>query len=332
MIVLVSEKPEHTRAIGAAAARKWAGHEIFALHTLYFSMTAFQYPRGRSWKDFPLTDFARYSIRADAPWSIYRIDAEGGAHRLDVVDGRAAAVKLLSEADEIVCAAEADPAGVAAYRAFLSCLIGYERATIERPAVFLTDYSAAAVDVAFENVQSTEGETFRELLDYGETKRYFDYNFNVNSLAILGKTLKVVSNSAAPVPMSKYALQTLYFLRRCGPMTETELLSRMYAWEGTGRYPGQRELGSPASRTQILDDLCANELTSMSAVEGRSRAIRLTALGQRFLDALHPDCEDPDLPFRLDRWCTDGLVKSGASINTYMRTFFGKQKRYLDRE
>jgi hypothetical protein len=46
------------------------------------------------------------------------------------------------------------------------------------------------------------------------------------------------------------------------------------------------------------------------------------------LNRLHPDCEDPDLPFRLHAWCEAGAAAKPA-IDRYIKTFFGKQKRFM---
>lgn len=57
--------------------------------------------------------------------------------------------------------------------------------------------------------------------------------------------------------------------------------------------------------------------------------LKPTALGETFLSALHPDCEDRDLAGRLHLWCEEGLASARPKIDRYIRTFFGKQMRFL---
>lgn len=59
-------------------------------------------------------------------------------------------------------------------------------------------------------------------------------------------------------------------------------------------------------------------------------ALGLTAQGEAFLSALHPDCEDADLPFRLRQWEASWPV-SRPSVERYLRTFFGKAARFTPR-
>lgn len=64
---------------------------------------------------------------------------------------------------------------------------------------------------------------------------------------------------------------------------------------------------------------------------GRSRTLSIAPLGESLLDALHPDCEDRDLPFRFKEWGDMPESESAEKVDRYIRTFFGKMKRYADR-
>jgi hypothetical protein len=66
-------------------------------------------------------------------------------------------------------------------------------------------------------------------------------------------------------------------------------------------------------------------------MKGGKVLLKLSDLGHRYLDSLHPSCEDADLPFRLDAWSKLPEVEAKAKIDRYIRTFFGKQKNHLDR-
>jgi hypothetical protein len=56
--------------------------------------------------------------------------------------------------------------------------------------------------------------------------------------------------------------------------------------------------------------------------------VSISPRGESFLGLLHPDCEDPDLPARIDNWMTKGFDASRPVIDRYTKTYFGKQMRF----
>ena len=125
---------------------------------------------------------------------------------------------------------------------------------------------------------------------------------------------------------SKFAVQTLYLMRGREPLTEGRLHEAMGNWQGTGRYERgrYRGIGNTASRGPIIEYLKGSGLA-----ETEGRTVRVSALGHRFLGLLHPDCYDPDLRFRIDAWKGMPEGEANARVDRYLRTFFGKQIRYL---
>lgn len=69
------------------------------------------------------------------------------------------------------------------------------------------------------------------------------------------------------------------------------------------------------------------EGVSLGLLIGSHPGNPISARGQALLESLHPDCEDPDLPYRLDTWVRDGEASLPA-MDRYIRTFFGKQLRF----
>lgn len=59
-------------------------------------------------------------------------------------------------------------------------------------------------------------------------------------------------------------------------------------------------------------------------------AYRLDENGRTLLDSLHPDWRDPDLPQRLQEWQHLPYPEATERIGRYLRTVFGKQRRYED--
>jgi hypothetical protein len=100
----------------------------------------------------------------------------------------------------------------------------------------------------------------------------------------------------------------------------------MVHWPGTGRH--QAVAVSSSYPREIFGHLVAAGLVT---VDGNGRA-GLTEVARRFLDHLHPDCEDPDIMVRW-RDPVTGLIRNGAepSVDAWTKRFFGRAKNKLDR-
>lgn len=167
----------------------------------------------------------------------------------------------------------------------------------------------------------------------GEIRRYFDFNYLANALPIIGAAARKARTSGRTIP-SKYGLQLLYDARETGEMSDGPRIQRMSRWKGTGKYkpdPGEYfgGLGSPTSRSSIIEELV--QANYMQRTGPKRRNTVLTEEGSRFLEFLHPDCQDPDLPFRLDQWSRLPEAEAKEKINRYIRTFFGKQKAFFEK-
>lgn len=165
----------------------------------------------------------------------------------------------------------------------------------------------------------------------GEIRRYFDYNYLANALPIIGAAARQAGTWGNTIP-SKYGLQLLYDARETGPLSDGHRFERMAKWKGTGKYKPDgyfQGLGSPTSMHTIVEELVdAHYLRRASAKRTHTS---LTEEGGRFLDLLHPDCQDADLPFRLDQWSRLPEAEAKERINRYIQTFFGKQKAFFDK-
>lgn len=333
MIVFVTEKPMVARAIAKAAVEKYPGQRLFTLNAHPYRTFAFKYFRGFGWDQYPRTDFTRYTVRPDAPWSINEITS-GEAVPVHVQDGEQAARELLLKADQIAFAGDPSPSGATGFHELLLHMTSLEHANRPHPALILPGFADEDVTLAFGRDETTGDARFSNLLAYGQTKGYFDYNFNLNALVIFEKMLPGSDAAKSRLPVSKYGLQLLYFLCDSGPMKESAVLKAMATWRGTGRYanePNVQGLGSPASRTQIILDLAQNGLIDLSDdPASRDQTVVVTARAASFIEALHPNCRDADLPFRLHRWCTGDRLTATAAINRYIITFFRRQKFRLD--
>jgi hypothetical protein len=325
-ILFVAEKASLSRCIAPHARLRWPTANITFLHAVPFANFKFSYPRGLSARDFPFLSEPTYRINDWDTWfhKAYVMTFDGALSETVTTE------RMFIEADIIVYACDPDHTGAVTFHVLMEHVFGDERA-YECPALRCVGLADRDIAQAFADMRPF-GQTLRESLEYGLVKQHFDWNWNVNSLAILGDTQRRVGVPDCAPPMSKYALQLLYYLREQPSMPDGQVLRAMEKWSGTGRYqyqPGEwrPRLGSPTSVGQIIDNLLTAGLLQRTRA-GKLQCLHTSARGQDFLADLHPGCEDSDLPFRLDEWCKTGQ-EARRAIARYVNTFFGRQKRYL---
>ncbi len=335
-VVVVTEKPSIVRALAPYLSRRWPEHRVLAIMTMYLGLYEFRYPRGLAADAYPVITDPRWKPRrVERPViDVHQLAAEmaipGGFTRRADQDP----VQALQEADEIVFAADPDPSGAVAFHVMLEQALGASAAAVVRPMIFLPTLAPEEIERAVAAPGSTAEPAFQEWLRAGQARRFFDYNFNVNSLSVLGEALKRTSMHAAQmaphVGMSKYGLQLLYFLRGKTFDAAADVILAMHRWQGTGKYgkhpSDSTQLGTAASQQQILTNLITLGLIACPRKQDRLRC-DFTDAGTAFLDMLHPDCEDADLPFRLRQWEAEWPA-SRPTMERYLRTFFGKQRRF----
>lgn len=167
--------------------------------------------------------------------------------------------------------------------------------------------------------------TLNELAKSSICKRHFDFNYLVNAISIHGETARFALNRSIEGTISKNALQVLYYMSQIKTTNDGLLIHTMSRWKGTGRYTlVKEELGSGASRMNIIGMLLENRL-----LERNEKKLLISNDGRRFLSALHPDSEDPDQIFRIHQWSQLPIEEGRAKVDRYIRTFFGRQKRFL---
>lgn len=323
-IVFIVEKPSTLRDLAPHLIERWPGGSLYGITTLRFGLYQYRYPRGLRMIDYPfigepvwrprdLELSPVWAIRGD---KIKRLEEEHS--------------EVLRKASTIVFLADPDPTGVVAFHVLLSQVLGDDAARECRPAIRLESMHAEGVRRALENIESTHDAWFASCRSAGLARRFFDYNYDVNALAFFSPVLYALNQASTgrtkstvqSHQMSKYSLQLLYALRDhplpevAGSIDHHVLLSMMN-WSGTGKYP-PTSLGSVTSRAAIVGGLYDDGLLLKSGVSTAGRA---------FLDQLHPDCCDPDLPARIRRW-EQAWPATRPSMERYLRTFFGKQKRF----
>lgn len=167
-------------------------------------------------------------------------------------------------------------------------------------------------------------------------KRYFDFNYLQNSFAVIQKIAQVSLGNPLKHNLKKHELQLLYNIRSEKPRNDGQLIRNMMEWKGTGRYEvNEGSFGGPATQASYIENLVRNGLAIRVPVrrhpdyDGMITNIVISDKGLRFLDWLHPDCEDPDQVFRIDQWSRLPYEEAKEKIDRYLMTFFGRQKRFL---
>lgn len=337
-------------ATGAITALTVHPHMIVSRH--------FSYPRGLKIKDYPLAkeqafkpiDFnSRDMMRRDVWKSVTMADGTGWHATIteetcSVVKGPNGRWTTIDPADgirdaeKIVVFADPDPSGCLSMAMILDQILPLGRNDPRVEVVHAWQQDEDYIREALARSGSFET-TSERYLRAGRAKQRFDYNYALNANVILRMIQQDIGIPADTPPLSKYALQTLYHMRTLTePKSHGSLFATMQKWRGTGRYAPKAGvgIGSPSSRddivTQIVEAGLADTVALKRANGSPQKALRISTDGLRLLDALHPDCEDADLPFRIDAWQAMTEDEAAARIDRYIKTFFGKMKRFAERE
>jgi DNA-binding PadR family transcriptional regulator len=296
----------------------------------------FDYPHGNSLQAYPYVSEPEY-LFVDAGYLQARTLRTYAASDFRTVDPLPAyqVRQAIAQAERFVFADDPSPGPAHGFFTVLDVL-GAKYSTDNIDAYAIYDFRDGTLEKAVE--AGCTGRTRAILLrqaERGRVKRYLDWNYDVNALAVLRAPLKAAGLPDDAV-ISKFELQLLYFVANLGDTSELTLapkanvLRRMNRWEGTGRYSGRVSLGSPASRYPIVENLLEKGFLEERRYVGGDPVVRYTVTekGREFLALLHPDCEDPDLPFRILLWQDMEFAEAQQKIDRYVRTFFGKQKRF----
>ncbi|MCS4088772.1 hypothetical protein [Rhizobium sp. BK176] len=167
----------------------------------------------------------------------------------------------------------------------------------------------------------------------------YDYNHYWRVFPHIVDGWKALNDGLVPDGLDHpFALQLLYALRKIGPISCSDGLnswdghhhlfqallpriedSHSATWHGTDKY-APLEYGGDK---RIEASLIASGLVD---IDQQTLTLSINEIGQRFLDYLHPSCEDPDV---ILRWMgPDGFFKAGTedSVEEWVTTHFRKMK------
>lgn len=335
MRLIIVEKPMVARFLAKAAKATWPDEELIILSAVTITMVSFILPRGLTYSSYPMTTEPQFKPdpeRWHEPhfefcWA-HPVTDSGLAPTIRLTIEETS--ELINRADNIVCAPDWDYSGVCGIEQVLKLF---------RPELLNQDLDVIRINGAFDdqsidryfaNTVTRSHPEYQELKTAGMIKFYFDYNYALNCSPILGNLYREVFSTDQPVFISKYALQTLFYVDQQGKQSMHKVEHKMIGscWVGTGKYRAGSYhhldgIGSPASRSSIT-----RQLVSLGLCSHIDSVLAVTEKGREFIARLHADTKDFDLPFRLDLWMTMPFDEAKAKIDTYLKTFFGKQKRF----
>lgn len=303
-IVLVMDKRSQANAIAPYAAKRWPGRQVFVVFTLYKGFYEFSYPQGLSRDDFPFLVRPEWKVR-DFEWSDYRFVVEllnGEAEETDLDP-----FQTIKRAGEICFACNPGRSGVNAFEVLLTECLGADEAAKERPALILDSMLEESIIRAFDAPSTTANPQFLEWSKHGWAMAFFHFNFNVNSKALFGECLRKVGVDTSDFTLTYNCLELLYRLRKQRPVSECQDVTPLADLTGTGRY-------------QI-------QLRKIGLLAYQDRVAVITDRGHEFLNMLHPDCEDPELPDWLAFLQSDWPYSTGKMMR-YLDAFFRNQLEY----
>lgn len=341
MRLIVTEKAMMSHRLIPFVLKKWPKEEIVFIETMGITGIRFKYPRDIPYSDFPHVrepefknvDYNElYFNDPAAPYfhfcSGHTIDKNGTPTRSKFTQEEVK--KLLHEAEHIVCAVDPDERGFFSFHLYLNQFCP-QRVSEEHEALFISGgLSDECIQRYLDYPITTNADKIKALLEKAQIKRYFEYNYNLNAMAIFRKPFDLAFGAGKQLQMSKYELQCLYYLsEQPGATLNEDILAfnMERRWKGTGKYTHDTkiELGSPSSRRNIVGNL--NEVGAFCFSDDK-KMVAVSNKGLRFLSMLHPDTRDPDLPYRIKKWQDEGLESAKGKIDRYLKTFFGKQKRF----
>ncbi len=316
--LIVTEKPSQARSIIKGWEAVFPNDVITRFYTPPIGSFLFHLPR-----DLPIAEVPIIAEPVLKPRSFERLNwSEVSSLSKNFGD-------VARAADHIVCATDFDATGC---RNFLELMRYYE---INKPlhevswlGLQMEDFKS--VVAAIKRDWRADHPDFTRMAAIGHARRYFDYLYLINALPVFGRALRMagLDTEGSLGFMSKYSLQTLLMLLRLGtdPLPEGRLITLMrknpLSKKGS-------QIGSPISRPEILSWLERSGcMERIGAGESNMRLFVVSDRGRRLARLLHKDCLDPDLGHRLEDWGAT-WPESKPRIERYIRTYFGKQKRFL---
>jgi len=313
--LIVCEKPDQFRALEPFWKEAYPQDDISVFYTPPIGSFDFDIPRDLPISSVPMIADLKLKPRKrpaqeDGTPSIFDRDFEA----------------MAAGADHIVCATDCDPQGA---RNFLDLVNHYNTpfALSEMSWTSVIFRTAEEYRNVIKRDMRADSPFLTKAAGVGWAKQYFDYLYLINALPVFGQALRAVGYAEDYTFLSKFSLQTLFTIqrRKDGPFGQSAILMMM-----KGNHSSSREspIGTPISMGNIFFQLRDAGLIEQINDDGAFKALyQLSDRAHRLLSLMHKDCFDPGLAARLQDW-GETWPASKPQIERYIRTFFGKQKRF----
>lgn len=326
MIVIYTDKPMISRKIAPFFSEKYQNEIIVYIHSMYFMNVYFDYSNNIKWKDFPIISNPQFKISSIEKWRAVTYENE----KLIPIE---VSFQDIKNCQKLIYAGDYCSSNIYLFSEFLSYLFGDLTQQENIDFLCLKSLSDNSIVEAIENSKSFH-DVSTSIFNEGRIRKYFDYNFNLNSFALFGKSYQCVMKEFHNINthntfISKNMLQLLYFVKNEQNNSiiykEGQLISKMYNWKGTGKYQFKSSIGNEASRISIIQNLIDLEL-----IEVNNQYIFISLKGKKFLEFLPKDCMDYDLPFRINLWSKLPFDEAKNKIDNYLSTYYKKIKNKLN--
>ena len=324
-IVIYGEKFTMSKWCASYISDAFAGSEIFIIHSRYLGPVRSKIPRGLKLREYPVVLDQSWEPTSTLDSAEINWVSKIVEEKLIPIPGPIDFATLLNESDELVYAADPGHSSCRSFTAFLHYFGTPSERSKQHRAFVLLSFDHESLTETFATPVIFE-DHFKEVISYGMCKAYFDINYTANAVAVFGHLLRSLKIETDDFLLSKYTLQMLYWFHdQDRPHHEGYIHGIMRDWKGTGKYKsGDSQMGSMASRLPIVQNL-----VKMGVLSEQSGRLMINQLGRHLVAALHPNCRDADLVFRIEAWGRVGIDVSKPKIDRYIRTFFGRQLKLM---
>ncbi|MBE0467992.1 MAG: hypothetical protein IBX55_00490 [Methyloprofundus sp.] len=326
-ILCFVEKPQLQRVLNGVIVERYEDQfDMEFAFIMPVGTVMFDYPKNLNFKEYPYLSEPRYRLNAETQELTWR--------NFDVTQDKSCTI--FPEFDEIWLAPDLDASGHGAFDDFFKIQFGSSIASLLSSSnaekfrfLFLHSLYCKDIEKEIDNRDLNLNEAVNKHLGFlsqYRAKRFFDYNFNINSMMAFG----FFDLKGGKQILTKYKLLTLFLLRDArGVITQDELHRKMRCNPGTGKYRDKGvngRIGSPMSFWKIVDDLVGSELISLNKSDDE---VSLSQRGKDFINSCHHRICDTDLPYRLSFWVErseDQPDKVRKEMTSYLSRFFKRER------
>ncbi len=169
---------------------------------------------------------------------------------------------------------------------------------------------------------------FNEFKERGHIKKYFDYNYQLNSNILIKELYQNIFDNKDEELYSKFGF-TKYMIYLCFMLKNEE---KYFNYGKFFQQMQNKNVGSPASRGQVFENIKKLNIINF---DDKEKKFYITDKGRLFINSLNKKLNDPFLSKRISNWQDEYLIdkeKTCEKINNYIKEVFSKQKkknRYL---